>query len=171
MTGHTKNIIRILVVAGIIFTIFYLESKKPVRLTSNASNVVVNYTNTGSNSVDRSMIISEKASRFSKAKEFADIQAYINSGPLKLSDLAGQKVVLLDFWTYSCINCLRTTPYLNAWYEKYKDKGFVILGVHTPEFEFEKDYNNVSEAVKKFGIQYPVVLDNDYGTWNAYGNL
>ena len=78
--------------------------------------------------------------------------------------------MLIDFWTYSCINCQRTTPYLNAWYEKYKEKGLVIIGIHTPEFEFEKVYQNVLEATKRMGIKFPVVLDNDFSTWNAYQN-
>ena len=80
------------------------------------------------------------------------------------------KVVLIDFWTYSCINCQRTLPYVNAWYSKYKDQGFVVIGVHTPEFSFEKVQSNVQEAVGKLGVQYPVVLDNEYGTWQAFGN-
>ncbi|MEK7083416.1 MAG: redoxin family protein, partial [Patescibacteria group bacterium] len=88
----------------------------------------------------------------------------------KLADFVGKKVILVDFWTYSCINCQRTTPYLNMWYEKYKDKGFAIVGVHTPEFEFEKNYDNVARAVKEAGIIYPVVLDSNFGTWNAYNN-
>lgn len=108
-------------------------------------------------------------SQFKKAPELARISGYINTEPLTLADLKG-KVVLVDFWTYSCINCIRTIPYLNAWNEKYADKGLVIVGVHTPEFEFEKDYNNVNAAVDKFGIQYPVAQDNDKGTWSAYEN-
>ena len=77
---------------------------------------------------------------------------------------------MIDFWTYSCINCLRTLPYLENWYRDYKSHGFVIIGVHTPEFEFEKDYNNVKKAVHDLGIEYPVALDNNYATWNAYHN-
>jgi thiol-disulfide isomerase/thioredoxin len=80
------------------------------------------------------------------------------------------KVVLIDFWAYSCVNCIRTQPYLNAWYSKYKDSGLVIIGVHTPEFDFEKVYDNVLFATKKYNITYPVALDNDYGTWTAYQN-
>jgi thiol-disulfide isomerase/thioredoxin len=79
--------------------------------------------------------------------------------------------VLVDFWTYSCINCIRTLPHLNDWYQRYADKGLVIVGVHSPEFEFEKNYDNVKAAVQKFGIKYPVILDNNHGTWNAYGNM
>src|ERR687890_1799181 len=90
-------------------------------------------------------------------------------GSIDLKDLKG-KVVLVDFWTYSCINCIRTLPYLVDWNEKYADKGLVIVGVHSPEFEFEKNVDNVKAAVQKYGIKYPVVQDNDKGTWDAYEN-
>lgn len=92
------------------------------------------------------------------------------ASPITINSLVGKKVVMVDFWTYSCINCQRTTPYLNAWYEKYGDNGLEIIGVHTPEFDFEKEFANVQAAVDKYGIKYPVVLDNDYGTWTAYQN-
>ncbi len=112
-----------------------------------------------------------KTTQFIKAPELSGISGYINTDgkPIKLSDYRG-KVVLLDIWTYSCINCKRTLPYINEWYAKYKDQGFVVIGVHTPEFAFEKIQANVEKAVKEFGIQYPVVLDNDYSTWNSLGN-
>lgn len=103
------------------------------------------------------------------APQLAGIAAWINSPPLTLQELKG-KVVLIDFWTYSCINCLRTLPYLNDWYRKYKQDGFVIIGVHTPEFDFEKDIDNVKSAVKKENIQYPVALDNQFATWQNYSN-
>ncbi len=103
------------------------------------------------------------------APELTGTQAWINSPPLKLSDLKG-KVVIVDFWTYSCINCIRTLPYMNTWYQKYKDQGLVIIGVHTPEFAFEHELANVQKAVTDFGIQYPVVQDNNYSTWMAYNN-
>ncbi len=103
------------------------------------------------------------------APELKNIAAWINSDPQTITSLKG-KVVLIDFWTYSCINCLRTQPYLNAWYDKYKDDGFVILGVHAPEFAFEKVTSNVQKAVVDAGIQYPVALDNNFSTWNAYDN-
>jgi thiol-disulfide isomerase/thioredoxin len=107
--------------------------------------------------------------QFRKAPEFMDVSGYINTSPITLKDLRG-KVVLVDFWTYSCINCIRTLPYLVDWTTKYADKGLVIVGVHTPEFEFEKNIENVKAAVQKFGIKYPVFQDNDKGTWNAYEN-
>ncbi len=88
---------------------------------------------------------------------------------LTLADLKG-KVVLVDFWTYSCINCIRTLPYLRQWHEKYTDKGLVIIGVHSPEFEFEKSADNVAQAIKDFKLEYPIVQDNDFATWRAYNN-
>lgn len=104
-----------------------------------------------------------------KAPELSGITGWINSPPLTLSELKG-KVVLIDFWTYSCINCLRTLPYLKNWYHDYKNDGFVIIGVHAPEFAFERDYGNVKKAAKDLGIDYPIALDNNYDTWNAYDN-
>ncbi|HSH55719.1 MAG TPA: cytochrome c biogenesis protein DipZ [Candidatus Limnocylindrales bacterium] len=103
------------------------------------------------------------------APEIQDITAWINSDPQTIAGLKG-KVVLIDFWTYSCINCLRTQPYLNAWHDKYKDSGLVILGLHAPEFAFEKVPDNVSNAVKDAKIKYPVALDNNFATWRAYNN-
>ncbi|MBC7565231.1 cytochrome c biogenesis protein DipZ [Candidatus Saccharibacteria bacterium] len=103
------------------------------------------------------------------APEFTGLSGWINSQPLKLSDLKG-KVVLVDFWTYSCINCIRTQPHLKSLYSTYKDSGFVIVGVHAPEFAFEKDPKNVAEAAKKAGLNYPIALDNDFATWNAFNN-
>ncbi len=105
-----------------------------------------------------------------KAPELQKIHNYINTEPdIKIADLKG-KVVLVDFWTYSCINCIRTLPYLKDWHEKYSDNGLVIIGVHSPEFEFEKNFDNVKQAVEKHQLKYPVVLDNDFGTWRAYNN-
>jgi cytochrome c biogenesis protein CcdA/thiol-disulfide isomerase/thioredoxin len=97
------------------------------------------------------------------------VSSWINSAPVSIPDLHG-KVVLVDFWTYSCINCLRTLPYLKAWDARYRKRGLVILGVHTPEFAFEHDRGNVRAAVKRLGVRYPVALDNSFGTWNAYSN-
>lgn len=105
-----------------------------------------------------------------KAPDIIGIDQWLNSPPLSPDSLKG-KVVLLDFWTYSCINCIRTLPYLNDWYAKYKDKGLVIIGVHTPEFEFEKNIDNVKNALIRFDIHYPVAIDNDYQTWQNYNNM
>jgi len=101
--------------------------------------------------------------------EFQGIEAWINSEALTPEDLEG-KVVLVDFWTYSCINCIRTYPYMRDWYTKYRDQGFVIVGIHTPEFNFEKDYDNVLKATQENNLTYPVALDNSYLTWRAYRN-
>ncbi|PIR19982.1 MAG: cytochrome C biogenesis protein DipZ [Deltaproteobacteria bacterium CG11_big_fil_rev_8_21_14_0_20_47_16] len=103
------------------------------------------------------------------APEITKIQTWFNSPPLTLAALRG-KVVLVDFWTYTCINCIRTLPHVEGWYEKYKDAGLVIIGVHTPEFEFEKNPANVKAAIAQYGITYPVALDNNYGTWQAFSN-
>ena len=103
------------------------------------------------------------------APRFAGFTNWINSKPLTSKQLRG-KVVLIDFWTYSCINCLRTLPHVKAWYQTYHDKGLVVIGVHTPEFAFEHVPSNVRSAVRRLGIKYPVALDNDYGTWNAFRN-
>lgn len=112
---------------------------------------------------------SDELSYFGPAPEIVGIVNWINSPPLSLMQLRG-KVVLVDFWTYSCINCLRTLPYITKWYESYKDKGLVVIGVHTPEFEFEKDPKNVAEAATRLNVTYPVAQDNDYKTWSAYHN-
>ncbi len=112
--------------------------------------------------------ISRKEGEFERAKEIVDPTGFINTDRVSIGGFAGEKVVLLDFWAYSCYNCQNTQPYLNAWYEKYRDDGLVIIGVHKPEFEFEKGYANVEAAVRQARIKYPVVLDNNGATWNAY---
>ena len=94
---------------------------------------------------------------------------WLNSPPLTAEQLKG-KVVLVDFWTYSCINCLRSIPYVRAWADKYKDQGLVVIGVHAPEFAFEKNIDNVKQAVAKLKIDYPVAVDNDYAIWRAFNN-
>lgn len=103
------------------------------------------------------------------APELTGLVSWLNTDPLKIEDLRG-KAVLVDFWTYSCINCIRTLPYLTQWHKRYVDKGLVIIGVHTPEFEFEKVPENVQTAIRRYGIEYPVALDNNYSTWRAYQN-
>jgi thiol-disulfide isomerase/thioredoxin len=103
------------------------------------------------------------------APEFQAIASWINSRPLTMRQLSG-KVVLIDFWTYTCVNCIRTFPYLKDWYAKYADKGLVIVGVHSPEFEFEKVTENVVRSSRDFGLVYPIAQDNDFATWRAYGN-
>ena len=109
-------------------------------------------------------------SRFKKAPELTDISGYINTTPEELNAAMKDKVILYDFWTYSCINCIRTLPYITAWNTKYADQGLLIIGIHSPEFEFEKDFNNVQTAVKQYDIVYPVVQDNEMKTWKAFEN-
>jgi cytochrome c biogenesis protein CcdA/thiol-disulfide isomerase/thioredoxin len=106
---------------------------------------------------------------FGPAPELEGIVGWINSDPRTLASLRG-RVVVVDFWTYSCINCLRTLPYLKAWDAAYRDEGLTILGVHSPEFAFERKADNVRGAVRDLGIRYPVALDNEFETWNAYAN-
>ena len=109
------------------------------------------------------------ATTASGAPELVGLQGWVSSDPLTLAGLRG-KVVIIDFWTYSCINCLRTIPYLNAWYERYRDDGLAIIGVHSPEFSFERDAARVERAVRRLQIRYPIALDSDKRTWQAYAN-
>ena len=120
----------------------------------------------------RTLSVAEKNVRYQKAPELVSPDGYINSGgrPITIGEFKGKNVVLIDIWTYSCINCQRTLPYLKTWYETYEKDGLVIIGVHTPEFAFEKVQANVEKAAKEFGLAYPIVLDNEYRTWNAFGN-
>lgn len=159
----TRTIYIALIVALIGTSIWYLE-RKQASSTHTASPDTVTITDLAKPS--------EKAMKYEPAKEIVNPSGFINTGdkPITIKQFIGKKVILVDFWTYSCINCQRTLPYLTKWYDKYKDQGLEIVSIHTPEFEFEKDYNNVLAATKKFGVAYPVVLDNDYGTWSAYKN-
>jgi cytochrome c biogenesis protein CcdA/thiol-disulfide isomerase/thioredoxin len=109
---------------------------------------------------------------YGRAPDFTDVTKWFNTpagAGLNLASLRG-KVVLIDFWTYSCINCLRSLPHVKAWYSRYQADGFDVIGVHTPEFDFEHVASNVSSAISRLGVTYPVAMDNDYGTWNAWGN-
>ena len=94
---------------------------------------------------------------------------WLNSPPIRTADLRG-KVVLVEFWTYTCINWLRTLAYIRAWAETYEDQGLVMVGVHTPEFPFERDVDNVREAAKEMSVEYPIALDSDYAIWDAFAN-
>jgi len=109
-------------------------------------------------------------SGFKKAPDLRGIAYYLNTTPEELSKEMEDKVILYDIWTYSCINCIRTLPYITAWDDKYSEQGLLIIGVHSPEFEFEKDPENVKLANEKHGIGYPVVMDNDMETWKAFEN-
>jgi thiol-disulfide isomerase/thioredoxin len=103
------------------------------------------------------------------APEFSGTGAWFNSPPLSVAGLRG-KVVLVEFWTYACINCLHVTPQLERWHARYAEQGLMIVGVHTPELDEERIPSNVEAAIERLGIEYPVVLDNSYKTWNAYRN-
>ncbi len=109
---------------------------------------------------------------FKKYIEIVRPSGFVNSNnqPITIGEYVGKKVIVLNVMTYSCSNCQATFPYVNTWYEAYKDDGLIVIGLHTPEFAFEKDKDNVEEAMLKFGITYPVIMDNEYATWNAYGN-
>jgi thiol-disulfide isomerase/thioredoxin len=139
---------------------------------ANGKPIVAGGTPTAVGGVPHSANYIADKSKYPPAKELVSPDAFINTGgqPLTIGSLIGKKVILVDFWTYSCINCQRTIPYIEAWYQKYQGSGLVVIGVHTPEFAFEKILSNVQAAVKQFGITYPVALDSEYNTWNAYGN-
>jgi thiol-disulfide isomerase/thioredoxin len=173
---NKKNILLAIVSFLIIAGIVYLERQKPPTISNSTAQDVLIQPIAPQKPLpqavqdQRKNILAAKAQKYKKAKEIVDPQGFINSDAFKLSDLVGKKVILIDFWTYSCINCQRTLPYLKSWYDKYKDKGLVIVGIHTPEFDFEKKYENVLSATKRLGVAYPVVLDSNRGTWNAYDN-
>ncbi len=111
----------------------------------------------------------EVAAAEQTAPDFAGISNWFNSKPLRIADLRG-KVVLVDFWTYGCVNCVNTLPHVTDLYAKYRDRGLVVVGVHTPESPFERSASNVQAALKRHGITYPVAQDNDSRTWDAYRN-
>ncbi len=144
-----KPFLAIVVVVFVAAAILYIESQKPKISQIQPKN--------------------EEKPEYPRAPDFVGIEKWINSEPLKIEQLRG-KVVLVDFWTYTCINCVRTFPYLREWDRKYREKGLVIVGVHTPEFEFEKKYENVLKAVNDYQLKYPVAQDNNYVTWNLYQN-
>jgi thiol-disulfide isomerase/thioredoxin len=113
--------------------------------------------------------IANKEDEYPRAKEITGSTGLINTDGVSIKEASSEKVVLVEFWTYSCFNCQNAQPHINALYEEYKDDGLIVIGVHTPEFGFEKDISNVREAVRQANIRYPVVLDNHYAIWNAYG--
>ncbi len=156
-----ERIALVVVLVLVVAAIAYLESSR-VRPPTNVSS---------ENVVHPDIVNPSKEGVYQKASELVGISGYLNTNgsAINLSDFEG-KVVLVDFWTYTCINCIRTFPFLIDWDAKYRDKGLVIVGVHTPEFEFEKEYDNVQMAIDKYGIEYSVVQDNDYATWRAYKN-
>ena len=114
---------------------------------------------------------SATAEASSGALELTGVTGWLNSEPLTIAgELAGGRVVLIDFWTYTCVNCVRTFPFVEAWHERYSEHGLTIIGVHTPEFDFERDAENVASAIATYGLGYPVAQDNDYGTWDEFDN-
>jgi len=114
--------------------------------------------------------ITRKEAEFPRANEIIAPTGFINTEGVSIGENLGEKVVLLEFWTYSCFNCQNVQPYLNQWHEEYEDDGLLVIGVHRPEFEFEKDPASVQTAVEEADIRYPVVLDNNSATWDAYDN-
>ncbi|MGB8702349.1 MAG: thioredoxin family protein, partial [Thermosynechococcaceae cyanobacterium] len=115
------------------------------------------------------LLQSAQATSSQSLPEFQGISQWLNSAPLRVANLNG-KVVLVQFWTFECINCQRTLPYIVQWHKKYAAQGLQVIGVHTPEFAFERDVNNVRDALKQHDITYPVPLDNNFQTWKAYNN-
>ncbi|MBI2030676.1 redoxin domain-containing protein [Candidatus Kaiserbacteria bacterium] len=170
MNKSARNAVLIIVAALIVASIIFLESQK-VRMFGPSAGAL-DAIDLSATSTVRTPDFETLKAKYPVAKELVSPHAYINTDgePIMVASMIGKKVVMIDFWTYSCINCERTIPYLSAWYEKYKDAGFEIIGVHSPEFQFEKRLENVQDAVKRFGIKYPVVLDSDMQTWNAYNN-
>ncbi|MBS1970450.1 MAG: cytochrome c biogenesis protein DipZ [Bdellovibrionales bacterium] len=163
--GYVKKILGVLVLLGVVAIAFNLDRTVLTQVarvqTETLEQHLLNMTDAGPANIG-----------FKDEGEMPSIDgavAWLNSPPLTNAELKG-KVVLIDFWTYSCINCLRTLPYMKAWNEKYKDKGLVIIGVHTPEFAFEKDLKNVTQAAKDLGVTYPIAVDNNYTIWKAFKN-
>lgn len=158
----TAIVVAAIVAVAIVGLGAYFTTLDKPQLTNTQNQTTSNTQGFDTSAVDES--------KFPLAPDFTGISGYVNTTPEDLKAAMKDKVVLYDFWTYTCINCIRTFPYLTAWNEKYSDKGLLIVGIHSPEFEFEKDINNVKMAVGKYGLTYPVVLDNDHKTWDAFGN-
>lgn len=151
--------------------IVYLQQNKPSIGDTGERILALGETSANTNPHKRAReIVNPSGFINSPVPDGLPAQAGTGQAPFTIGDYVGKKVILIDIWTYSCINCQRTLPYITAWHETYADDGLLIIGIHTPEFEFEKVYDNVKKATEKFGIEYPVVLDNDYGTWNNYEN-
>ena len=174
LTSRIQQIFGVVMIVTAILILFNLDTLIQTSILNQFPSLNNSLTNSENNPVIRQQLNSLKGTTSlfdssSRAPEFTLGNHWLNSPDLTLASLKG-KVVLVDFWTYTCINCLRTLPHLVSWYDKYHDKGLVIIGVHTPEFEFEKDINNVTRAIANFGIKYPVVQDNDYSIWNSFQN-
>jgi len=171
-TQRLQQIFGVLIVLLAIAMYFQYDTKIITKLTEHFPGLTKLESAISLNKEEKKTMVkntSKQLENYGTAPEFTGIQNWINSEPLTMASLKG-KVVLLDFWTYSCINCIRTLPHVTKWYETYKNKGFVVVGVHTPEFAFEKVTENVQTAMKRFGINYPVAQDNNFATWTAYKN-
>jgi cytochrome c biogenesis protein CcdA/thiol-disulfide isomerase/thioredoxin len=173
-----RRILGVAVLAGVFMVAFGLDRGLLTRLSLSSTSGVEQslldrfHPRSTDKPADQMMMTSSSTGGSTKVSVLAGLSGatdWINSPPLTADQLKG-KVVLVDFWTYSCINCLRTLPYLRAWADKYNDNGLVVIGVHTPEFPFEKDLSNVQKAVHEFGITYPVAMDNNNKIWNAFSN-
>jgi len=161
-----RSEIRTAIIFGIVITVGVATASIVFSTLETRQDTTLNAINDVSELVTQSV----DKSRFKQAPDLVGVSGYINTTPQELEHAMKDKVVLYDIWTYSCINCIRTLPYLTAWDEKYSDEGLLIIGIHSPEFEFEKDIKNVQMAVDKYGIKYPVILDNDWETWDAFKN-
>ncbi len=149
---------------------FLQKPRVDVQAIAKEAEIVFVPEENGALKIDMPSTIEDKAAKYNRAREITNPAGFINSEPFQLADVIGKQVILLDIWTYSCINCQRTLPYITEWDAKYRDDGLLVVGIHSPEFDFEKKLENVQTAVDKWGIEYPVVLDNDFGTWHAYKN-
>ncbi len=168
-----KPFLLFVVVVAIGAAIYLLEARKQKETAGVPASVVVSQEIAlpAAQGIANTRRIVEKKMKYERAKEFISPDGTINTEPFRLADAIGKKVILIDFWTYSCINCQRTLPYLTAWDAKYGPEGLLIIGVHAPEFGFEKMYDNVAAAVKKAGIHYPVILDNAHANMRLYDTL
>jgi thiol-disulfide isomerase/thioredoxin len=164
---NVQKIIHLLIVLIIVIGgIWYVESKKasPIAVDDDIEAVFAAdpIPETGS---------AAEETQYERAPEISTPDGFINVDDITIrGELEKGNIVLIDIWTYTCINCQRTLPFVNSWHTKYGDKGLTIIGLHTPEFEFEKEYDNVLAAVERFDVKHPVVLDNDYSTWRAFKN-
>lgn len=162
LTRHAVTIRRAMGTLIVLFAVLGLSG-------FNLGEWVVSRASAAEQKSDASNVLRDALPQPYAAPEISGITQWFNSAPLDKASLKG-KVVLIDFWTYSCINCIRTLPYIKSWHEKYKDQGLVVIGVHAPEFAFEGQPENVQKAIQKFGITYPVAMDNDFVTWKNFDN-
>lgn len=179
-TGLVQQVLGVIMILTAVAIIFNIDKQVEARLLAffpEYSSTLTGLEKTAGVTKTLQAITSQKPlseagglTDYGPAPDFVGITHWLNTPkPLTLASLRG-KVVLVDFWTYTCINCIRTLPHVTKWYDTYKNQGFVVVGVHTPEFAFEHTTGNVASAVKQFGIHYPVAQDNNYSTWDSYQN-